>query len=186
MLFINCLNSDIHPTFSSFLYFLQWKPLEFVYGACTCVLFLFVQSLSNVRLFAIPLTTIHQAPLSFTIAQSLLKLMSVESVMLSNHLIFCHILIFLPSIFPNLRSFPMSRLTVCIWALFLGKENKITNLGYSQDFGALIEIKSHRLHKILRKKKEREMKSFKNLKQVGQETCVYQEQAYFMQERHLK
>ena len=48
-----------------------------------------VQSLSPVRVFATPWTAAHQTPLSFTISQSLLKLMSIESEMLSNHLILC-------------------------------------------------------------------------------------------------
>ena len=50
----------------------------------------FFQSLSHVWLFATPWTAAHQASLSFTISQSLLKLTSVESVMSSNHFIFCH------------------------------------------------------------------------------------------------
>ena len=48
----------------------------------------------------------HQASLSFTISQGLLKLMSIQSVMPPNHLIFCHPLLFLPSIFPSIRVFP--------------------------------------------------------------------------------
>ena len=62
-----------------------------------------VQSLSHVRLFATPWTAAHQASLSFTISQSLLKLMSVESVMLSNHLILYSPLLLLPLIFPSTR-----------------------------------------------------------------------------------
>ena len=46
---------------------------------------------------------VHQAPLSFTISQSVLRFMSLESVMLSNHLILCHLLLLLPSIFPSNR-----------------------------------------------------------------------------------
>ena len=57
-----------------------------------------VQLLSHVRLFAIPWTTAHQASLSITNSCSLLKLMSIESVMLSNHLILCHPLLLLPSL----------------------------------------------------------------------------------------
>ena len=57
------------------------------------------------RLFAIPWTTAYQASLSFTISQSLLKLMPIESVMPSNHLILCHPLLPLPSIFPSIRVF---------------------------------------------------------------------------------
>ena len=53
-----------------------------------------------------PWTAAHQASLSFTISQSLLKLMSIESVMPSSHLILCHPLLLLPSIFPSIRVFP--------------------------------------------------------------------------------
>ena len=52
-----------------------------------------------------PWTAAHQAPLSSTISQSLLKFMSIESVMLASHLILCHPLLLLPSIFPSLRVF---------------------------------------------------------------------------------
>ena len=58
-----------------------------------------------VRLFATPWTAAWQASLSFTISWSCLKLMSIESVMPSNHLIICHLLIPLPSIFPSIRVF---------------------------------------------------------------------------------
>ena len=77
-----------------------------------------VQSLSCVQLFVTPWTAAHQASKSIN-SWSLLKLMSIESVMPSNHLILCHPLLFLPSIFPSIRvfsnelasrSFPMSRL----------------------------------------------------------------------------
>ena len=64
-----------------------------------------VQSLSRVRLFATPWTAAHQASLSITNSQSLLKLMSIESVMPSNHLILCHPLFFPPSTFPSIRVF---------------------------------------------------------------------------------
>ena len=64
-----------------------------------------VQCLSRVRLFTTPWTTAPQASLSITNSQSLFKLISIESVMLSNHLILCHPLILLPSIFPRFRVF---------------------------------------------------------------------------------
>ena len=54
---------------------------------------------------ATPWTTAHQASLSSTVSQSLLKFMSIESVMLSNHLILCHLLLLLLSIFPSIRIF---------------------------------------------------------------------------------
>ena len=61
-----------------------------------------VQPLSHVQLFATPWTAARQA---ITNSQSLLKLMSIESVMPSNHLILCHPLLLLPSIFPSIRVF---------------------------------------------------------------------------------
>ena len=64
-----------------------------------------VQLLSHVRLFATPWTADHQAPLFFTISWSLLKLVSFELVMPSNHLILCHPLRLLPSIFSSIRVF---------------------------------------------------------------------------------
>ena len=64
-----------------------------------------VQSLSRVRLFATSWTAAHQAFLSITNSQSLLKLMSIKSVMPSNHLILYCSLLFLPSIFPSIRVF---------------------------------------------------------------------------------
>ena len=63
------------------------------------------QSLSCVQLFATPWTIAHQASLSFTISWSLLKLMSIELVMLSNHFILCHPFLLLPSTFPSIRVF---------------------------------------------------------------------------------
>ena len=64
-----------------------------------------VQSLSHVQLFVTPWTAARQASLSTTNSQSLLKLMSIESVMPSSHLILCHPLLLLPSIFPCIRVF---------------------------------------------------------------------------------
>ena len=68
-----------------------------------------VQPLSRVRLFATPWTASHQASLSITNSRSLLKLMSIKSVMPSNHLILYCPLLLPPSIFPSIRSFPMSQ-----------------------------------------------------------------------------
>ena len=64
-----------------------------------------VQLLSCVKLFATPWTAVCQASLSFTISGSLLKLMSNESMMQSNHLVLCCPLLLLPSIFPSIRVF---------------------------------------------------------------------------------
>ena len=64
-----------------------------------------VQLLSHVRLFGTPRTAARQASLSIINSQSLFKLMSIVSVMPSNHHIFCHPLLLLPSIFPSIRVF---------------------------------------------------------------------------------
>ena len=64
-----------------------------------------VQSLSHVSLFANPWTAAHQASLSITNSWCLPKLMSIESVMPSNHLVLCHPLLLHPSIFPSIRVF---------------------------------------------------------------------------------
>ena len=83
---------------------------------CVCVcmyIFSSVQSLSCVRLFATPWTTARQASLSVTNSQSLPKLMSIESVMPSNHRILCHPLLLLLSILPSIRVFS-SESALCI------------------------------------------------------------------------
>ena len=74
-----------------------------------------VQPLSRVRLFETPWTVACQASLSITNSQSLLKLMSIESVMPSNHLIFCHPLLLPPSIFPSIRVFSNESVLCIMW-----------------------------------------------------------------------
>ena len=69
--------------------------------------FIVIQSLSHVWLFATPWTAVRQASLSFTISQSLLKFMSIESTMPSNHLILCCPFSSCPQSFPESGSFPM-------------------------------------------------------------------------------
>ena len=74
-----------------------------------------VQSLSHVRLLVTPWTAPHQASLSITNTRSLPKLTSIELVMPSNHLILCHPLLFLPSIFPSIRVFSNESLLCIRW-----------------------------------------------------------------------
>ena len=74
-----------------------------------------VQSLSRVQLFVIPWTVASQASLSITNSRSFLKLMSIESVMPSNHLILCHPLLLLPSIFPSIRVFSSESILRIRW-----------------------------------------------------------------------
>ena len=87
---------------------LQVRKLKFVRNSIhmskrNCIVA--VQLLSHVQLFVTPWTAAHQASLSFTISWSLLKLVSIKSVMPSNHLILCHPLLLLPSIFSSIRVF---------------------------------------------------------------------------------
>ena len=74
-----------------------------------------VQSHSHVWLFVTPWTAAHQAFLSITNSRSFIKLMSMESVMLSNHLILCHPFLLLPSIFPSIRVFPKESVLCIKW-----------------------------------------------------------------------
>ena len=74
-----------------------------------------VQLLSCVQLFVTPWTAARQASLSITNSQSMLKLMSIASVMPSNHLILCHPLLLLPSIFPSIRVFSNESVLCIRW-----------------------------------------------------------------------
>ena len=71
--------------------------------------FFVTQLLSCIQLFATPWTAAHQASLFFLISQNLVKFMFIESVMPSNHLILCHLLLFMPSIFPSIKVFSESQ-----------------------------------------------------------------------------
>ena len=74
-----------------------------------------VQLLGRVWLFATPWTAAHQTSLSITNSQSLLKLMSIASVMPSNHLILCHPLLLLPPVFPSIRVFSRESVLCIRW-----------------------------------------------------------------------
>ena len=77
------------------------------------IFWVYIQSLSHVWLFVTSWTAAGQPSLSFTLSQSLLKLVCIESVMPSNHLILYRPLLLLPSVFPNIRVFS-SELALCI------------------------------------------------------------------------
>ena len=97
-----------------------------------------VKSLSNVRLFATPWTVAHQAPLSFTISQRLLRFMSTKSVMPSNHLILCHPLLLLPSIFPSIRVFSKESVLNIRWPKYRSFNVSISP---SNEYSGLITFK---------------------------------------------
>ena len=91
-----------------------------------------VQSLSRVQFFMTPRTAARQVSLSFTISRSLLKLMFIESVMLTNHLILCHPLVLLPSIFPSIKVFS-NESVLCIrwpkyWSFSISPSNEYSGL----------------------------------------------------------
>ena len=92
----------------------EWDSCLFIFGFSS-VQFSPVQSLSHVRLFATPWITARQASLSITISQSSLRLMSIESVMPSSHLILCHPLLLLPPIPPSIRIFSSELALLIRW-----------------------------------------------------------------------
>ena len=97
-----------------------------------------VQSLSRVRLFVIPWTAAHQASLSLTHSQSLLKLMSIESVMPSNHLILCRPLLLPPSIFPSIRVFSNESVLRIRWPKYWSFSFSISS---SDEYSGLISFR---------------------------------------------
>ena len=100
----------------------SWLYVSFIYGVpgmLSCCQFSSVQSLSPVRLFVTPWIAARQASLSITKSRSLFRLMPIESVMPSSHLILCRPLLLLPSIPPASGSSPMSQLTICCHSSYL-------------------------------------------------------------------
>ena len=94
-----------------------------------------VQSLSHVQLFVTPWTAACQASLSITNSRSLLKLMFIESVMPSNHLILCCPLFLLPSIFPSIRVFPNESVLHIRWPKYWSFSFSIS---FSNEYSGLI------------------------------------------------
>ena len=101
-----------------------FSPVWLVFSSLFVILLLFwfvvvtVKSLSCLQLFVTPQTVAHQVPLSSTTSQSLFRLLSIESMMPSNYLILCSLLLLLPSIFPHIKVFfPVS------WLFTSGGQN---------------------------------------------------------------
>ena len=97
-----------------------------------------VQSLSRVQLFATPWTAARQASLYITNSCSLLKLMSIESVMPSSYLILCCPLLLLPSIFPSIRVFSNESVLRIRWPKYWGFS---FNISPSNEYSGLISFK---------------------------------------------
>ena len=121
----------------------SWRcPIHFTCLKCTiqwfvvylwiCVAIVIVQLLSHVQLFVTLWTAAHQASLSFTVSQSLLKPMSIESMMPSNLIILCHPLLLLPSIVSSITVF-FSESPLCIrwskyWSFSINPSNEYSGL----------------------------------------------------------
>ena len=109
-------------------------------------LFSSVQSLSRVQLFATPWTAAHQAFLSITNFWSLPKLMSIELVMPSNHLILCRPLLLPPSIFPSIRVFSNESALCIRWPKYwsfsfnIGPSNEHPGLIFRRDWSDLLAV----------------------------------------------
>ena len=97
-----------------------------------------IQSLSRVRLFVTPWTEAHQASLSITNSRSLLRLMSIETVMPSNHLILCHPLVLLPPIPPSIRVFSNDSALHIRWPKYW---RFIFNISPSNEYSGLISFR---------------------------------------------
>ena len=93
------------------------------------------QSLNHVQLFVTPWTAARQASLSITNSQSLLKLMSIELVMPSNHFILCHPLLLLPLIFPSIRDFSNESILCIRWPKYWSFSFSIS---HSNEYSGLI------------------------------------------------
>ena len=102
------------------------------------MIFSSVPLLSHVRYFSAPLTTAHQATLSITNSWSFPKLMSINSVMPSNHLILCHPLLLLPSIFLNLRAFSNESVLRIRWSKYW---NFSFSISPSNEYSGLISFR---------------------------------------------
>ena len=118
---------------------LDWKPEKYLQmEQGQRVSFTSLQTLSHVQLFVTPWTAVCQASLSITNSQSLPKLMSIESVMLSNHLIFYHPLLLLPSIFPSIRVFSNESALRIKWPKYWSFS---FNISPSNDYSGLISFR---------------------------------------------
>ena len=122
-----------------------------------------VQSLSRVQLFATPWTAIYQASLSITNSQSLLKRMSIKSVMPSNHLILCHPLLLPPPIFSSIRVFSNESVLHIRWPKYWSFS---FNISPSKEYSGLISFRMDWLDLL---SVQGTLKSLKPLKRSGKE-----------------
>ena len=105
---------------------------------------IFVQLLSHIRLSVIPWTTECQASPSFTISQSLLRLMSIDSVMPCNHLILCCPLLLLPSVFPSIRVFSSESVLRIRWPKYWS-----FSFSPSNEYSGLISFRTDQFDRLV-------------------------------------
>ena len=136
-----------HSIFSytswQFVFLLPWNASLYILVTFLLGFFVVIQSLSHVWLFATPWTAAHQASLSFTGSWSLLKLMSIESVMPSNHLVLWHPLFLLPSIFPGIRVFSNESTLLIWWPKYCS-----FSISPSNEYPGLISLQSKGLIRV--------------------------------------
>jgi len=99
-----------------------------------------VQLLSHVRLFATPWTAAHPTSLSITNSQSLLRLMSIESVMTPNHLMLCRPLLLPPSVFPSIRAFSNESVLCIRWPKYWSFS---FNISHPNEYSGLISLRMY-------------------------------------------
>ena len=134
----NQLSLD-HNIFScKFTLFIDSEQILLMADLLISMLNVVVQSLGHVQLFVTPWTAACQASLSFTISQSLLKLMSIESVKPSNHLVLCCFLLLLPSIFPSIRVFSDESVLCIRWPKYWSSSLSISP---SNEYSGLISFR---------------------------------------------
>ena len=137
-----------------------------------------VQSLSYVQFFATPWTATHQASLSITISWSLLKLMSIELVMPSNHLILCHPLLLPPSIFPSITVFSNESVLRIRWPKYRSFNFRTSP---SNEYSRLISFRIDWLNLLAVNPKGNQSLQSKGLSRVSFNTTVQKHQFFCAQ-----
>ena len=163
-----------HPALS--FHFID-KKLERLNEVELFIQFSSVRSLSHVQLFATPWTAACQASLSVTNSWSLLKLISIESVMPSNHLILCCPLLLLPSIFPSIEVFSSESVLHIRWPKYC---HFSFNFSPSHEYSGLISFKMDCLELLA------VQRTLKNLLQHHSSTAsILRRSAFFIANSHI-
>ena len=160
----NLISGSFEFSKTSFFSVISW----FTY----CWSFSSVQSLSHVQLFATPWTAAHQASLSITNSRNLLKFRSIESMMPSSHLILCHPLLLMPSVFPSIRVFSNESALHIRWPKYWSFS---FNINPSSEHSGLISFRMDWLHLLTI---QGTLKSL--LQHHSWKTSIYRHSAFFI------